>query len=140
MSCTSPGNCTAVGFYVPSPGSSEPIVATEVSGAWAPVMPVGVPKGATPGGFDFLSSVSCPSAGNCTAVGKYVGSTNYAIAISEAAGHWAPRRRSQRHRAPVTTSSSTTSAAPAPATALRSEATTEAAVAMALRSATTSWW
>ncbi|MGO9659934.1 MAG: hypothetical protein ACLP7F_16470 [Acidimicrobiales bacterium] len=92
VSCPSAGNCTAVGFYVPSPGTLEAIVATEVSGTWAPVMPVGSPKGAAPGASDTLGSVSCPSAGNCTAVGKYVGSpfTTYAMAITETAGRWAP--------------------------------------------------
>jgi hypothetical protein len=70
MSCTSPGNCVAAG---PLDGGVETAsVVSQVHGAWGKIQLI---RGlATRKGFKPVSSVtamSCPSAGNCVAVGSY---------------------------------------------------------------------
>jgi hypothetical protein len=72
ISCTSAGDCTAVGSY--GFGTKQaPIYVTERSGVWGPATEVGAPGRASSwsalGGGGF-SSVSCASATDCTAVGQ----------------------------------------------------------------------
>jgi len=72
VSCSTPGNCSAVGQFVDPAGSTVPFEVTQNQGSWGQ---------ATPVPFDFggedlvplagLNSVSCPSDGNCTTVGGY---------------------------------------------------------------------
>ena len=90
VSCTSPGDCTAVGFgdglgYQ----SFQPISVTEANGNWGPVTFVSVPNSLySLFGFE---SVSCTSAGNCTAVGTTAGGSTYestGFVASEANGTW----------------------------------------------------
>ncbi len=85
ISCASPGNCSAVGWYIDRSGLGEGLLLNEKAGHWTfgPewVLPTGVS----------LTSVSCPSAGNCTAVGTFDG-TRYGetdgLLLTEKAGHW----------------------------------------------------
>jgi hypothetical protein len=72
VSCGSPGNCAAVGDYAPKPGQQQPFAVSEKNGTWgaAAALP-GVAKLNT-GAFGGLTSVSCASAGNCSAAGYYV--------------------------------------------------------------------
>jgi PASTA domain len=85
--CASAGNCTAVGEY-DSVGGFHGLLLTETAGSWAPaVEPVPPEADAS----TWLQSVSCPSAGNCTAVGGYyAGSGGGALLLTETAGSWAP--------------------------------------------------
>jgi hypothetical protein len=96
ISCPSAGNCTAVGGYLfmsgPDSWASQALMVTETAGTWATGVAPTLPAGArTPNPFAGLNSVSCASAGNCTAVGGYSdGSTgNQGLLLTETAGSWA---------------------------------------------------
>jgi hypothetical protein len=108
VSCPAPGNCTAVGSYTnkDSDHSYYPWVTTESGGLWAPGSEALLPadaaalgntvSGASP--FFGFTGLSCPSAGNCTAIGGYE-DTNGAeegLILSERDGVW-----SQAVRAPL---------------------------------------
>jgi hypothetical protein len=72
VSCSSPGNCTAVGSYLDASDHGQPFVASEVGGKWQG-------EAEAPGIADLESgsfgatilSLSCGSAGNCSAGGSY---------------------------------------------------------------------
>ena len=71
LSCTSAGECAAVGSLGGIPVRFRPLVVSEKNGVWGSVRPVGL--GALPGGHlaVVLTTVSCSSAGNCGAGGYY---------------------------------------------------------------------
>jgi len=78
VSCASAGNCSAVGDYGTDGvylGNSQGLLLTETSGAWAPGVEASLPADADTNPQVQISSVSCASAGNCSAVGTYVDST-----------------------------------------------------------------
>src|SRR5437764_14690040 len=60
--------------------------------SWAPGLEAGLPANAGSIPVAYLNSVSCPAAGNCSAVGSYHdGSANQlGLLLTEAAGTWAP--------------------------------------------------
>jgi hypothetical protein len=81
VSCPAPGDCTAVGSYTNKDAghSYYPWVTSESAGVWAPGAEALLPADAATLGdtedgpspfFDF-TGLSCPSVGNCTAVGGY---------------------------------------------------------------------
>jgi hypothetical protein len=97
VSCTSPGNCTAVGYVgheqtEPDSGPVlRPIVATERASIWGKL------KVLTSYSPTQLTGVSCASPGNCAAVGYDFGSSysnhgddlvGYPVVASETAGSW----------------------------------------------------
>jgi len=73
VSCASAGDCTAVGTYETASGWSAGLVLTEQAGRWATGVQATLPSNAGTSGNAVLDSVSCSSAGNCTAVGFYNG-------------------------------------------------------------------
>ncbi len=94
VSCTSAGNCTAVGYDTGSSGDHG-LVATETEGSWGQAIEVVPPVGfASPPANARLTSVSCPTAGNCEAVGEFfsgssgIGSGGM-LAVFEQGGTWA---------------------------------------------------
>ena len=91
VSCKSPGNCTAVGDYNDSSGNTQGLLLTESSGTWAPGVKATVPAAAANPEV-FVISVSCVSAGNCTAVGVYNDSSGkrQGLLLRETSGVWAP--------------------------------------------------
>ncbi len=86
MACSSAGNCVAVGAAVPSGQNpvSQAITVQETAGVWGGVQYVSVP-GTAPQ-YPELDAVSCPSDGDCTAVGDVA--SGAAIFVSETAGQW----------------------------------------------------
>ncbi len=78
VSCSDPGDCTAVG----SDTGNQSIYSTETSGTWS--VPTEVPMGAAATGS--FSAVSCPTAGSCTAVGA--DSNSLPIYATETNGAW----------------------------------------------------
>ena len=83
VSCTAAGDCTAVGD---SQDLEEGMVyATESDGTWGSVNEIPFPAGAQ-GGEIF--SVSCPAAGDCTAVG--VDGDQTPVYVTETDGAWGP--------------------------------------------------
>jgi hypothetical protein len=97
ISCPSAGNCSAVGSYKDSAGNTEGLLLTETAGSWAPGVQAVLPANAIPGSPDVgLWSVSCASAGNCSAVGTYSDDTEAwgavdnqeGLLLTETAGTW----------------------------------------------------
>ena len=98
ISCASPGNCVAVGQYLGS-GMTHPLLVTERDGTWGagvePELPPNADTSPDPnqpdvgGGLEF---VSCPAAGECTAVGWYTnkdaGHSVYPWVLTESGGTW----------------------------------------------------
>lgn len=82
--------CAAVGFYTTSTGRGQAFTATMANGKWGAA--VQVPGSATPnkGGFAELNSVSCPTAGNCSAGGSYAPSntSTQPFVLTEKKGTW----------------------------------------------------
>ena len=95
VSCASAGNCTAVGGYTDSSGHSQGLLLTETSGVWAAGVEASLPADANANPNVSLDSVSCASAGNCTAVGAYddtSGGTllqDQGLLLTETSGTWA---------------------------------------------------
>jgi uncharacterized repeat protein (TIGR02543 family) len=69
VSCSSDGNCTAGGYYEDGSGNTQAFVVDEVGGVWG--TPSEVAGLLNAGGDGEINSVSCISAGNCTAGGYY---------------------------------------------------------------------
>jgi len=89
VSCASAGNCSAGGGYTDSSGRSQAFVVNEVNGTWRAAMEV--PGTATLNtGEAAIDSVSCASAGNCSAGGQYTDSSGHAQAfvVSQIDGTW----------------------------------------------------
>jgi len=103
VTCWQVGDCVAVGQYGVSKNFGlifgqhtvpTPMVATETNGTWASAVAISLPTAVDTEGT--LSSVSCPSAGNCTAVGNYItidestgNFTYHSLVVTESAGTWA---------------------------------------------------
>ena len=92
VSCASGGNCAAVGHYIDTSGSEEGVLFVEDSGKWAHGVEAAVPANAATAPEVDLTSVSCPAAGDCTAVGEYLDSSQHfqGLLLSERSGTWAP--------------------------------------------------
>ncbi len=94
VSCASAGNCVAGGEYTVSSssinGSQQAFVADEVGGMWGDAIEVPGTAGLNVGNGAQVESVSCASAGNCTAVGSYTDGSNdrQAFVADEAGGMW----------------------------------------------------
>lgn len=89
-SCTSPGNCVAVGAGAPYLLGAYGYVAvtdTEVAGTWGVVQYVTFASTVDTDGASILTNVACPSVGNCTAVGT---DASGLFAVGEVAGAWTP--------------------------------------------------
>src|SRR5215471_9876675 len=90
VSCASAGNCAASGVYSDSSGHTQAFVASEAHGTWGTAVEVpglgALNKQSAPAD----DSVSCASAGNCTAAGGYQDASNgyQVFAVSETNGTW----------------------------------------------------
>jgi len=86
VSCGSAGNCSAGGDYSDNPDDplpTEPFVVSQVNGRWRKAITVAASLGGS-----LVSSVSCASAGNCSAVGYDDESFRAAFVVSEVRGRW----------------------------------------------------
>jgi hypothetical protein len=114
VSCTSIGNCVAVGQYNANdnPNSKLAMVVTQAGGVWGQPSELTPPADAETWSTTTISfsAVTCPSAGNCVAVGEYpevprdgLGeATGQAMVATESAGVWS--QASQFVRLPADTS------------------------------------
>jgi len=73
VSCGSAGNCAAGGFYTDGGGGLQGFVAVERYGVWGTAVEVLGLAALNADGDAEVFSVSCASAGNCAAGGKYRG-------------------------------------------------------------------
>ncbi len=76
--CAADGDCAAGGSYQISignpnylPGTFQPFVVSEHDGVWSAALEVPGIQAVNSGEDAGLTSLSCPSAGNCTAAGNY---------------------------------------------------------------------
>jgi PASTA domain/Divergent InlB B-repeat domain len=91
VSCASPGNCSAVGTYADSSGNPEGLLLTETDGSWSPGVEAVLPANSLSANQLLQwGSLSCASAGNCTAVGSYssTGSFFQALLLTETDWIW----------------------------------------------------
>jgi hypothetical protein len=91
MSCASAGNCTAGGSYLGA-GGTQPFVISQVNGTWGTAAKIPGMAKLNLFGTAEVTSVSCASAGNCTAGGYYqdgnTGSEQEAFVDSQVNGTW----------------------------------------------------
>jgi hypothetical protein len=76
VACTSPGNCVAAGGYVTGTNQDgtyrgKPLLVYERQGAWQQGVGPALPADAAVTGGAGLTSVVCPPAGSCLAIGSY---------------------------------------------------------------------
>lgn len=92
VSCASAGNCAFVGTYQTLTGPPLPFIVDEIGGVWGAAHEVTGFPGFGSKGSAFLSSVSCPAAGDCAAGGYYrLSSTQeQAFVINQTGGTWGP--------------------------------------------------
>jgi hypothetical protein len=91
MSCTSAGNCSASGYYTDKYGNIQAFAVTKTNGSWKTAVEVPGIGALNTGGYAQATSVSCASAGNCSAGGYYFDSSPHrqAFVVSQANGVWA---------------------------------------------------
>jgi hypothetical protein len=80
VSCASPGNCAALGFYTDASGNGQELTTDEVNGTWGSAAKL--PGQSNQGIFSPQSTVSCWSAGNCATGGVIVTSTALQAIVS----------------------------------------------------------
>jgi hypothetical protein len=90
VSCTSPGNCGAVGFYSSSGVHIQAFAISQDRGRWRRAIEIPGTAALNAGGNAQANSVSCGSAGNCSAGGVYTDRRNrrQAFVVREIGGHW----------------------------------------------------
>ena len=95
LSCSSTGNCGAVGTYDDAVNDSQGILVSEASGQWRPSVEALAPAGASLDPFKSANGggivdVACPGNGSCVAVGRYTDRTGIdrGLVITESAGRW----------------------------------------------------
>jgi hypothetical protein len=85
VSCPSPGNCSAGGCYASrgakaGPPDSIPFVIAQSGGNWSTALKIGGTADPGTSMFSAIAAMSCPAAGQCTAVGSSAGT---AFALSQ---------------------------------------------------------
>ena len=90
VSCASAGNCAAGGDYKDGSARFQAFVVSERNSSWGKAIEVPGSGTLNAGGFAFVNSVSCASAGNCAAGGDYTDGSNLeqAFVASERNGSW----------------------------------------------------
>jgi hypothetical protein len=90
IACNAPGSCVAVGNYSVSASQFAAMGAVEVRGAWHRATQIALPRGAIPGTFTAITSISCPTATQCLGVGQYPVSATQsrAMAVTESQGRF----------------------------------------------------
>jgi hypothetical protein len=90
ISCAAAGNCSAVGDYVSSDTQYQAFVVNEKNGTWGDAIEVPGLGSLNTGGDASIISISCASAGNCSAGGGYQISNfhNQAFVVNEKNGTW----------------------------------------------------
>jgi hypothetical protein len=90
VSCPSAASCAAGGYYTDGSSRDQAFVATERNGRWGRAIEVPGSAVLNAGGSAQVLSVSCPSAGNCTAGGYYTDHAHriQAFVATERNGLW----------------------------------------------------
>jgi hypothetical protein len=90
VSCPSAGNCSAGGVYTDSSDHQQVFLVNETDGTWGTAFEVPGTAALNQIGYAFINSVSCPSAGHCSAGGSYedASGNTQAFVVNETNGHW----------------------------------------------------
>jgi hypothetical protein len=92
VSCTSASNCSAGGYYATDATGfpQQAFVVTQTNGTWGKAKEVPGTAALNAGGSAQVTSVSCASAGNCSAGGSYEDSSGHfqMFVISQVHGTW----------------------------------------------------
>jgi hypothetical protein len=90
LDCASAGNCAAGGGFRKRSGDYVAYVIVEVRGVWRPAIEVPGMQTLNRGRTSSVSTLSCPSAGNCTAGGYYTDAVGHvqAFVVDEVRGTW----------------------------------------------------
>ena len=92
QSCSSVGNCAVTGIYLGARGYAAGVIDYEVKGVWKSPLHVRPPSGYSAAKGVTMDGISCPSDGNCVALGQYVAKSNQlptqGFMISEVRGLW----------------------------------------------------
>jgi hypothetical protein len=90
VSCGSAGSCSAGGWYTDGAGYEQLMIVNEVNGTWHDAFEVPGTATLNKGDYAQVSSVSCASAGNCSAGGWYGDSSalDEPLVVSEVNGTW----------------------------------------------------
>jgi hypothetical protein len=95
LSCGAAGDCSAGGDYTARGRHLEAFVATQKGGKWGRAQEVPGTASLNAGDRAQVSSVSCPSAGNCSAGGEYTDRAHHteAFVVGEQRGRWGAARQ-----------------------------------------------
>jgi hypothetical protein len=90
MSCTTAGNCSAGGDYENASGERQAFAVTETDGTWGTAIQVPGTATLNKGGNAEITSMSCTTAGNCSAGGQYENAADLrqAFVVTETDGTW----------------------------------------------------
>ena len=90
VSCASAGNCSVGGWYQDGSSRRQAFVAGETNGVWGKAKQVPGTAVLNAGGGAQVTSVSCGSAGNCSAGGEYTDGSGHtqAFLVGETSGTW----------------------------------------------------
>jgi hypothetical protein len=93
LSCPTVGNCSVGGLYASQTidhiSNTQAFVASETNGTWGTALEVPGTAALNSGGYAEVISVSCATAGNCSAGGWYTDSTaTQAFVVNETNGTW----------------------------------------------------
>jgi hypothetical protein len=96
ISCPAAGSCGAVGTYTDSSGDQQELLLSQSGGAWTAskgdLSALPAPYGGPSFNDLFMSSIACPAAGDCVAVGSTTDTSEASDAVieAEAGGQWLP--------------------------------------------------
>ena len=90
LSCSSAGSCSAGGWYYDASDHHQAFVVNETGGAWGQAEEVPGTASLNAGGDAGVSSLSCISAGNCSAGGTYEDASDHiqVFVVNETGGAW----------------------------------------------------
>jgi hypothetical protein len=90
VSCGSAGNCSAGGWYTDGRGYEQLMVVNEVNGTWHHAIEVPGTAALNKGDYARITSMSCGSAGSCSAGGSYMDSSSLdsPLVVTEVNGTW----------------------------------------------------
>jgi hypothetical protein len=92
LSCSSVGQCTAVGAFGDSQKNAQAMVVDQVGGVWQPAIEVPNSAALNAGGGALMDTVACYADGYCVAGGVYTDAagSGQALVAGESAGVWQP--------------------------------------------------
>jgi hypothetical protein len=92
LSCPAPGECSAGGDYIDKVGGSQAFVINEVAGVWGNASQLFGTQSLGSGLVSNFTGISCPSAGDCSAIGTYADTNGLTqpYVISESNHAWGP--------------------------------------------------